>query len=260
MYTILTHDVDWPRRGPGRAHVLERHDRFDEEIIRKVLDEDFNPYYGIPLIMEAEERLGIRSTFFFRPTYDDGSAVDEYRDVIMDLVRGGWEIGLHSSCVEEAASERRILESAAGVEVQGNRVHYLRISSTDDLRKLEGAGFLYDSSMKSTKDGMDVRDAGFHRIGDLVEFPITFMDAYLFAYSRLQEHEVIPYIVNGIKLFRDLNAGFVTLLWHDNSVMMRGGRVYPQLLDAILGIGGIEPVRMIDAYKSVEGRGSVGGG
>ena len=73
MYLILTHDVDWPIHGPGREHLLARLDRFDENVKRRILEEGFNPYFGIPLVMEAEERVGVRSTFFFRPLYDDGA-------------------------------------------------------------------------------------------------------------------------------------------------------------------------------------------
>jgi hypothetical protein len=54
---FLSHDVDWSRRGPGVDHVLARRDRFDEEILRRALEEGFNPYFGIPDVMEVEERL-----------------------------------------------------------------------------------------------------------------------------------------------------------------------------------------------------------
>jgi peptidoglycan/xylan/chitin deacetylase (PgdA/CDA1 family) len=56
--------------GPGAAHILARRDRFPPDVIRKVIDEGFDPYYGIPKVMEIEEEFGIRSTFFFRPRYD----------------------------------------------------------------------------------------------------------------------------------------------------------------------------------------------
>lgn len=66
---VVTHDVDWPRNGPGLSHVLARRDRFDANVIRKATEEGFNPYYGIPIVTEIEEQLHIRSTFFFRPKY-----------------------------------------------------------------------------------------------------------------------------------------------------------------------------------------------
>ena len=94
---IVTHDVDWPLKGPGTAHILARQNRFDEGIISKVVSEGFNPYYGVPTITEIEERFGIRSTFFFRPKYDDGSQVQQYAGTIKALVKNGWEVGLHAN-------------------------------------------------------------------------------------------------------------------------------------------------------------------
>jgi len=40
MYLIISHDVDWSRRGPDIKHILARRNRFDEEIIRLVLERD----------------------------------------------------------------------------------------------------------------------------------------------------------------------------------------------------------------------------
>ncbi|MFP3138191.1 MAG: hypothetical protein RXS42_08265, partial [Nitrososphaeria archaeon] len=53
---VLTHDVDWPIQGPGRDHVLARRDRFDEDVVRRVIEEGYNPYYNVPDLMEIEER------------------------------------------------------------------------------------------------------------------------------------------------------------------------------------------------------------
>jgi peptidoglycan/xylan/chitin deacetylase (PgdA/CDA1 family) len=51
----------------------------------------------VPKIREIEEKFGVRSTFFFRPIYDDGSKIDEYTQTIRDLVAHGWELGLHAN-------------------------------------------------------------------------------------------------------------------------------------------------------------------
>lgn len=252
MYIILTHDVDWPRKGPGKEHILARRERFDDEILEKVLKENFNPYFGIPFIMEIEEKLGVRSTFFFRAVYDDGSKVENYRDVISDLMRGGWEVALHSNSIEKAGEEKRVVEEVSGSRIIGNRVHYLRISSYSELASLSSSGILYDSSVVFSKDRVDLRNSGYFFIERLLEFPITFMDAYLFTYSKLSEHEVVPYVIKGLESLRKNGAKIATILWHDNSIMMRGGRVYPQLLESILNLKNAYVLRGEDAYKMIE--------
>jgi hypothetical protein len=71
---FLSHDVDWSRRGPALDHVLARRDRFDEEILRRALEEGFNPYFGIPDVMEVEERLGLGP-----PSFSDQSTTTAWR-------------------------------------------------------------------------------------------------------------------------------------------------------------------------------------
>jgi peptidoglycan/xylan/chitin deacetylase (PgdA/CDA1 family) len=66
---ILTHDVDWPPQGPGIEHILARRDKFSDEIILKTIREGYNPYFGIPDIMDLEEKYGSKSTFFFKYGY-----------------------------------------------------------------------------------------------------------------------------------------------------------------------------------------------
>ena len=62
------------------------------EIIQKVESEGFNPYFGVPKVCEVEEKFGIRSSFYFRPLYDDGSPVAEYSQTLRTLrhTAGKW--------------------------------------------------------------------------------------------------------------------------------------------------------------------------
>ena len=255
MRLILTHDVDWPRHGPGRSHVLARLSRFPPNIARRVLEEEFNPYYGIPAVIEAEERVGARSTFFFRAWYDDGSSVELYRDDMKSLRASGWEIGLHindASSVEAIRREKRILENVIGVPVLGSRVHYLRVDK-NGLRRIAEAGLLDDSSVMYSRDKCDARNTGFFRINGLVVFPLTLMDAYLFTYMGLGEEEVVPFILECLRELEKQGVKYATLLWHDNSIYMKGGRMYPRLLEELSSIERIELVRMRDAYEDLVG-------
>lgn len=248
----MTHDIDWPIKGPGRDHILQRRDRFDNQTVSRVTsDESYNPYFGIPEIMEIEEKRGIRSTFFFRPVYDDGSPIDQYMQVIRELVNKKWEVGVHVNNAKSSDSikiEKEAIEHIAGVPVQGSRVHYLKIKH-DDLFLLEKAGIKYDSSVIFTKDSLDKRNTGYLKKGNLIIFPITVMDAYLFTYMHIPEERVVEHMGKAIELVS--GGSFVTILWHDNVLKMKGGRIYSKIADFLASKDDVQVVRGIDAYESV---------
>ena len=250
---IITHDVDWPINGPGKAHVLGRKDRFSLEIIKKIENEDFNPYFGIPRISEIEEKYGIRSTFFFRPKYDDGFGVECYSETMRTLLAGGWEIGLHSnntSTPQEVASEKQTVEKAAGQPIDGSRVHYLKVEE-NTFANLKWAGIKYDSSLCFEKEQIDARNTGFLIKDGLVVFPVTLMDAYLFTYMHLTEETVVPFVAKTIERLFDSGAKILTLLWHDNSVMMKGGRAYEQLIKKLTAKSDTTFLKGIEAYQLI---------
>jgi peptidoglycan/xylan/chitin deacetylase (PgdA/CDA1 family) len=254
---ILTHDVDWPRNGPGVSHILARRDRFDAEVLRRVVDGGFNPYYGVPVVMEVEERFHVRSTFFFRPRYDDGSTVGDYGVAMRELARGGWEIGLHvndPSTVEQVVSEKKLVENAAGLPVCGSRIHYLKVSG-DSFLNLAKAGLRYDSSLSFSKERVDVRNSGCLLKDGLVVFPVTFMDAYLFTYMGLTEETVVEFVLKSMDRLYRSGVQIITLLWHDSSIMMKGGRAYSSLISRLVDKPDIVFLKALDAFELVQKQG-----
>jgi peptidoglycan/xylan/chitin deacetylase (PgdA/CDA1 family) len=248
LMVIVTHDVDWPPAGPGVDHVLARRERFDDSVISMVTKEGFNPYNCIFELMDIEEAVGIKSTFFFRPRYDDGTLVDAYQDTIRALVKGGWEIGVHindASTFESIKEEKRAVETPAG-KTLGSRVHYLKVN---DPSLLEAAGFAYDSSFMYSRNGIDVRNTGFFNWGKLIVFPITIMDAYLFSYMRVREENVVATVDKAADVAGE--KGFMTILWHDCSIKMKGGRMYPKVLEALSSRENTKLMRGIDAYNLI---------
>ena len=193
QYIFLSHDVDWRRHGPPIDHILERKDRFDKDIFDKTKPEDL--YRNIPEYMEIEERFGIRSTFFFRTIYENGS-IHEYEDDIKQLQRSNWEIGLHTDPssiddLEKIQHEKEKLELITGKPIIGNRVHFLNYNS-ELPSKLKKLGFLYDSSLRHSKDQIDEKEMGHSIIDGVFEFPVTLMDAYLFTHMKIKEDGIIP--------------------------------------------------------------------
>ena len=250
---VVTHDVDWPRNGPGLPHVLARRDRFDADVIRKASEEGFNPYYGIPIVTEIEEQLHIRSTFFFRPNYDDGSNVDGYADTIKDLIKNRWEVGLHvndPTTIEKIILEKKSIEKVTQSPVSGSRIHYLKVAN-DTFSNLAKAGLKYDSSLMYSKDKIDSRNTGFTLRGGLVVFPITFMDAYLFTYTGLNEENVAKFVLNAMDSLYLSGAQIIMLLWHDSSVMMKGGRAYSNLIRQIADKPDLVSLKAIEAFEMV---------
>jgi peptidoglycan/xylan/chitin deacetylase (PgdA/CDA1 family) len=93
LYIFLSHDVDWRKQGPEKEHIFARKDRFENSIFERVYQE--NLYYNFEEIMDLEEKFNIRSTFFFRTYYENGNYLD-YEEEITSLIKGKWEIGLHT--------------------------------------------------------------------------------------------------------------------------------------------------------------------
>jgi peptidoglycan/xylan/chitin deacetylase (PgdA/CDA1 family) len=254
QYIFLSHDVDWRLEGPTKEHILKRKERFDEKLFDKT---SFNKLYrNFSEYMEIEEKFDVKSTFFFRTQYENGNYID-YKKDIKELVNGGWEIGLHTdpssvSDIKKIELEKNNLEKLTNSKIVGNRVHYL--SNDKQLqKKLSELNFIYDSSNRKTKDTISSDDMGYHVIENIIEFPVTLMDAYLFTHMRISEEKIIPIIKKTLNSSRQLDKDFniMTILWHDNVLKMKGGRMYPKILeflssqDDVVMCNGLELVNKI---------------
>lgn len=234
QYIFLSHDVDWSFTGPPRDHILKRKDRFDEKLFATTSFEKL--YLNFSEYMEIEEKFDTKSTFFFRTMYEIGDYRD-YRDDIKELIKQGWEIGLHTdpssvNSIESIKKEKENLEKITNSKIVGNRVHYL----SNDLQlseKLSLLGFVYDSSNKKSKEDILVEDIGYKKIKNIFEFPISLMDAYLFSYMKISEENIVSMVEKTLNLCRQSDSDFniMTILWHDNVLKMKGGRMYPKILE-----------------------------
>ena len=251
QYIFLSHDVDWRLQGPPIEHILERKDRFEQELFKNTKPE--NLYRNIPEYMEIEEKFDVRSTFFFRTFYENGNVLD-YEDDIKQLQKLDWEIGLHTNPssindLDKIRLEKEKLESISGKQIIGNRVHYLNYNS-ELPEKLEKLGFSYDSSLRHSKDIIDEKEMGYSRINGIIEFPVTLMDAYLFTYMKIQEDGIIPEFQKTLDLGRSLSENnVISVIWHDNVLKMKGGRMYKQILEFLTSQDDVEIKRGIDLVK-----------
>src|SRR3989304_2070412 len=168
QYIFLSHDVDWRKQGPLHEHLLARKDRFEPEIFQNTNLEKL--YYNFPEFMEIEEKLDVRSTFFFRTKYENGNYLD-YEDEIKLLVNGGWEIRV---CTDPP--------------------------SVSEINKLKN------------------------------------------------EKNIIPLFDKTLNLSRKLNSEFnvMTILWHDNVLKMKGGRIYPKILEFLVSQDDVVMLKGVD--------------
>lgn len=236
---------------------MARSERFEPHVLKKMKDE--NLYYNVPKYMDIEEKYGIRSTYFFRTIYENGSLID-YEDDVKQLSKGGWELGLHldpSSIdnIDKITNEKNMLEHLCKTKMQGNRVHYLGFN--EDLpKKLQQCGFVYDSTFRISKDRIDENEIGFFKYDQLVEFPLTLMDAYLFTYMKIEEDKIIDIFKQTLNLCRKINPDFnvMTVNWHDNVLQMKGGRMYEKIIEFLTYQDDVKIVRGIDLVEIVNNK------
>jgi hypothetical protein len=262
IYIFLSHDVDWGRSGPPVSHVLARRERFDERILKNC--NSVNLYYNFPEYIEIEEKSQVRSTFFFR-TYVEGSEgsppayhVEEYKEEIKSLLRGGWEVGLHLDpvsyrSVKRIQAEKKALEDVSGVPIWANRVHYT-LNNRTLHRNLEKLSFKYDSFAKFCRAGIDEQDFGYFKRGNLVVFPITLMDALAFAHMAPSENDVLPLIRNAVNKCREMprEKRIMSIIWHDCVLKMKKGRLFPEILKYLISLKDVEVRRGIDLFEMIE--------
>ena len=254
QYVFLSHDVDWRKQGAPLDHILARSDRFDKEILENCKAK--NPYYNIPEYMDIEDKFGVKSTFFFRTIYENGD-FNDYESDIKSLMAGGWEIGLHSdpssiTDIIKLQNEKTALETLTKTKLQSNRVHYLGFNN-DLPKKLQELGFIYDSTVKKFKDRIDESDTGFYLIDKLIEFPPTLIDAYLFTLMKIKEEQIVTTFENTLNLSRKMNSDFniITMIWHDNVLKMKGGRMYKRILEYLASQDDVKIKRGIDLVSVI---------
>ena len=167
------------------------------------------PYWQFESVMALEAELGIRSSWYFldeqrllgdRPVRDwlDPRSWLLYTgrydvrdpaiaDVITDLDRGGWEVGLHGSYesgddVDRLAYEVATLEGVLGSAIRGGRQHYLRATVPETWEHYREIGLRYDASLgsRTTYGFGGLYDVVRPFDDDFVVFPLTVMDTTLF--------------------------------------------------------------------------------
>jgi hypothetical protein len=235
--------------------------------------------------LEAEDRFGFRSTFFFFPdqasTYHpfDGDfyhfhdKVDFYGDFISvaqllrELERQGWEIGLHGTFESfgdpvELRRQKGQLESCLQRPVVSIRQHCLNFDMHHTPCAQSQAGFKYDSTFGFNRiigfrNGLALPFYHYNLTADaplpILQIPLQVQDVALFRreYLDLSPEEALARSRELIAKVEKI-GGLITLLWHPRSVDRKPYRslwVYQELLaDIATRDAWVAPVREVGEW------------
>jgi len=204
--------------------------------------------------LEVETAVGARSTFFFWPgwssvgkhhasdcTYEltDLVAFNGHKctvaEMIREIDRRGWEIGLHPSWysfddAEEMKRQKAALETALGHDVVSVRQHFLHYDIRVTPRVQAAAGLRYDSTL-GFNDNVGFRFGTCYpwRLYDLqaeeelpiVEVPLIIQDGAMLNSAkgmRLDEDTAFQYVEQITEAVEKV-GGALTLLWHSNYII-----------------------------------------
>lgn len=233
----LTHDVDNIAR--PRGHLWKTRSRFAPgELVEGLLGVG-NPYENILLIASKEREQGFRSSFYFMTSnYPLGPLKAEAASL-----RGhGWEVGMHGDFgthdsfekMKEAVSR---FADSLGFRPTGLREHYLKFDFSKSWKVMNDAGFDYDTTVgNNDRIGFKLGLASpFHPPDEawnpmpLLEVPLVLMDTTLWGYLKRTEDEGF---FDFLAVFEAVEKveGLLTLLWHQEAVKMKGGRIYWRIL------------------------------
>ncbi len=233
----LTHDVDRPYK-TFQAPYYALKERNLCQLTSLMSSE--RPYWQFDEIMELEEELDVRSSFYFlneqslfrdRPVsewvkpknwklytgrYDITDP--EIVDVIKTLDQGGWEIGLHGSYnsyndVELLCEEIEQLEKILGHEVLGGRQHYLNLNRPETWECHKQIGLSYDCSLGSSSEvGFQYGYEPYYPFeDDFMVIPLTIMEIALL---KDREYDEGWEIVKSLLSEARQNNAVMNVLWH----------------------------------------------
>jgi hypothetical protein len=241
MKIILTHDADSIHK--PLEHILARRERFTPKDLKAAEKGTLNLYNNIEEIVQLEAELGFRSTFFIPSfLFNLYSLVD----TLKTIQREGTELQLHYVHEDHPQYkglfniQKSFFKELLGA-VRGVRCHNLWVTPPI-LDMFKGELVVYDSSYRSeTVERMNP----YALSNGLIEIPIGIMDTDLFGRLHLTENEAWKLILKDLDVAEAHRIAYYTLLFHQESFRMKGGRLYSKLLKH-LAKEGYECIRCCD--------------
>ena len=240
----LTHDVD--NISHSRGHVWKSRSRFGIGDLIKGLLGIGHLYDNVETIASREGAYGFHSSFYY---LSSSYPLADVRKA-SDRVRGsGWDAGLHGDFGTHDSQEKMDAAVARfakglGFKPTGLREHFLKFDYAKSWAIMERQAFDYDSSVGNASHlgfriGMATPfhppDASWSPM-NLLELPLVLMDTTLWGYLKLSEEDGFSDTLRMMTMVREVE-GLFTLLWHQEAVRMKGGRIYWRLLGEIMRSG-----------------------
>ncbi|MEJ2101993.1 MAG: polysaccharide deacetylase family protein [Desulfobacterales bacterium] len=204
--------------------------------------------------LKIEAKFGAKSTFFFwpgwknvtkhhntDPFYDlndrvtfDGSKCT-VTEMIREIHRRGWEIGLHASWyayndAEELKLQKNALEKALGSPIYSIRQHYLHYDIRITPRVHSAAGFKFDSTLGFNNNigfrfgtcyPWNIFDLGSRKKLPILEIPLILQDVAMLnplKGMRIDSKMAFQYVFVITEEIEKV-GGVLTLLWHPNEIV-----------------------------------------
>lgn len=236
MAVCLTHDIDLCESAwiQGSFRELLKGNVFSplKLVSGKLFGHD--AWFNFKEILETEKKYHSNSTFFFLPykgrikgipNADYDISKSKFSKVFKLIEENGSEVAVHGSIGTNRDSDLLKSEiNRVGVEVTGNRFHFLMYDSTVSPLVLSEAGLKYDSTLGFAETigfrnsyclPFYLFDINNRRSTDIVEIPLNVMDAsFGEKYMGLSKEEALVKVcdlINEIEIFN----GCFTLLWHN---------------------------------------------
>ncbi|NOZ59712.1 MAG: hypothetical protein GXO66_09105 [Euryarchaeota archaeon] len=196
------------------------------------------PFWTFERIMELEEELGVRSTFYFLQESGEVHLTspaswklyarkydiedENLRAVMKRLREGGWEVGLHGSYhsferEELLSREKSKLEAVLGDKVHGIRQHHGNLSIPLTWELQDSLGFACDTSLLlSDTSGFrwgtcfPFSPYSGERQLSLIEIPTTFMDTPYFMRGAAEAERRCRALMEEVRR----RGGVLNLLFH----------------------------------------------
>ncbi len=238
LKVVLTHDVDRiDKTFQYLTHCKSNLQQISSRDFRSWLNNFFNRnvYFMIKDVLQIEEKLGVKSTFFFLhetmpfdllkksnwPLSLGYYSLNDARlkNIYPSILSGGWEIGLHGSFLSYKdagllAKEKELLEQNIESSVYGVRQHFLNLTENTWVNQ-EKAGFKYDASWGHTRT-IGFKDNIYKEFNPLENKNFKVVPLALMDYCVMQLKDYVPKVVDIIEecIYND---GVLVINWHQRT-------------------------------------------